>query len=92
MKGVMNGVKESGKEGAIVMIGYDAGKQLKDAIRAGTVAGAISQDPVGIGYKCVEAAVKAIKGEAVSKVIDTGFKWYDKSNIDAPEMQPLLYD
>ncbi|MCU0507565.1 MAG: ABC transporter substrate-binding protein [Anaerolineae bacterium] len=92
MKGVMNGVKETGKEGAIVMIGYDAGKQLKDAIRAGTVLGAISQDPVGIGYKCVEAAVKAIKGETVSKVIDTGYKWYDKSNIDAAEMQPLLYD
>ena len=34
----MNGVKETGKEGKIVMIGYDAGKQLKDAIRAGTVA------------------------------------------------------
>ncbi len=92
MKGVMNGVKETGKEGQIVMIGYDAGKQLKDAIRAGTVAGAISQDPVGIGYKCVEAAVKALKGETLPKIIDTGYKWYDKSNIDSPEMQPLLYD
>ncbi len=92
MKGVMNGVKESGKEGKIVMIGYDAGKQLKDAIRAGTVLGAISQDPVGIGYKCVDAALKASKGEKVDKVIDTGFKWYDKSNIDAADMQPLLYD
>jgi ribose transport system substrate-binding protein len=92
MKGVMNGVKEMGKEGQIVMIGYDAGKQLKDEIRAGTVAGAITQDPVGIGYKCVEAAVKAIKGEAVEKNIDTGFKWYDKSNIDAEELKPLLYD
>lgn len=92
MKGVMNAVKELGKEGQIVMIGYDAGKQLKDAIRAGTVAGAITQDPVGIGYKCVEAAVKAIKGEKVEKNIDTGFKWYDKSNIDSEEMKPLLYD
>jgi ribose transport system substrate-binding protein len=92
MKGVMNGVKELGKEGQIVMIGYDAGKQLKDAVRAGTVAGAITQDPVGIGYKCVEAAVKAIKGEKVDKVIDTGFKWYDKTNIDSEEMKPLLYD
>jgi ribose transport system substrate-binding protein len=92
MKGVMNGVKETGKEGAIVQIGYDAGKQLKDAIRAGTVLGAISQDPVGIGYKCVEAAVKAINGQSVDKVIDTGYKWYDKTNIDAAEMQPLLYD
>jgi ribose transport system substrate-binding protein len=92
MKGVMNGVKETGKEGKIVMIGYDAGKQLKDEIRSGVVAGAISQDPVGIGYKCVEAAVKALKGETLPKIIDTGYKWYDKTNIDAPEMQPLLYD
>ena len=92
MKGVMNGVKETGMEGKIVMVGYDAGKQLKDEIKAGIVAGAISQDPVGIGYKCVEAAVKASKGETLPKTIDTGFVWYDKTNMDKPEMQPLLYD
>jgi ribose transport system substrate-binding protein len=68
------------------VIGYDAGKQQKDAVRSGVEAGAVSQDPVGIGYKCVEAAVKAIRGEKVPKNIDTGFKWYDKTNI-APEMQ-----
>jgi ribose transport system substrate-binding protein len=92
MKGVMNGVKEMGKEGKIVMIGYDAGKQLKDEVRAGIVAGAITQDPVGIGYKCVEAAVKAIKGETLPKTIDTGFHWWDKSNMDDPSIAPLLYD
>jgi ribose transport system substrate-binding protein len=92
MRGVMNGVKESGKEGKIVMIGYDAGKQLKDAVRAGTVAGAISQDPVGIGYKCVEAAVKATKGEKLPKTIDTGFVWWDKKNMDDPKIAVLLYD
>ncbi len=90
--GVLNAVKELKMEGKIVVIGYDAGKQQKDAIRSGVQAGAISQDPVGIGYKCVEAAAKAIKGEKVEKNIDTGFKWYDKSNIDSEEMKPLLYD
>jgi len=90
--GVLNGVKELKKEGKIVVIGYDAGKQQKDAVRSGVEAGAVSQDPVGIGYKCVEAAVKAVKGEKVPKNIDTGFKWYDKTNVDSPEMKPLLYD
>jgi ribose transport system substrate-binding protein len=90
--GVLNAVKELRKQGKIVVIGYDAGKQQKDAVRRGVMAGAISQDPVGIGYKCVETAVKAIKGEKVPKTIDTGFKWYDKSNIDSAEMKPLLYD
>lgn len=90
--GVLNAVKELKMEGKIVVIGYDAGKQQKDAVRSGVEAGAISQDPVGIGYKCVEAAVKAIKGEKVEKNIDTGFKWYDKSNVDSEELKPLLYD
>lgn len=90
--GVLNAVKESGMEGKITVIGYDAGKQQKDAVRSGVEAGAISQDPVGIGYKCVESAVKALKGEKLPKVVDTGYKWYDKSNIDAAELKPLLYD
>jgi ribose transport system substrate-binding protein len=91
MKGLMNGVKESGMDGKIVQIGYDAGQQLLDAIRSGVVAGAVTQDPIGIGYKCVEAAVKAMNGETLPKFIDTGFHWYDKTNIDDPTIAPLLY-
>jgi ribose transport system substrate-binding protein len=90
--GVLNAVKELRLQGKVVVIGYDAGKQQKDAVRSGLMAGAVSQDPVGIGYKCVETAVKAIKGEKVPKTIDTGYKWYDKSNVDSAEMKPLLYD
>jgi ribose transport system substrate-binding protein len=89
--GVLNAVKELGKEGEIVVIGYDSGQQQMDAIRAGTEAGAITQDPIGIGYKCVEAAVKAINGEELPKEIDTGFHWYDKSTIDSDDIKPLLY-
>ncbi|MCL5998975.1 MAG: ABC transporter substrate-binding protein [Chloroflexi bacterium] len=90
--GVLNGVKEMKKEGQIVVIGYDAGKQQMDAIRSGVEAGAITQDPIGIGYKCVESAVKAIKGEQLPKTIDTGYHWYDKTNIDSDEIKPLLYE
>ncbi|HHV98403.1 MAG TPA: ABC transporter substrate-binding protein [Clostridiaceae bacterium] len=90
--GVLNAVVELGKEKDIVVIGYDAGKQLKDAVRNGVIAGAISQDPVAIGYEAVKAAVMAARGEKVEKLIDTGFHWYDKSNIDSEELKPLLYD
>ncbi|MEZ4769842.1 MAG: ABC transporter substrate-binding protein [Caldilineales bacterium] len=90
--GVLNAVKELGKEGQIVVIGYDSGKQQIDAIKSGVEAGAITQNPVGIGYKCVEAAVKAINGETLDKVIDTGFFWFDASNIDSDEIKPLLYE
>jgi ribose transport system substrate-binding protein len=90
--GVLNAVKELGMEGKIVVIGYDAGKQQMDAVRSGVEAGAITQNPVGIGYKCVESAVKAINGETLDKVTDTGFFWYDATNIDSDEIKPLLYE
>jgi ribose transport system substrate-binding protein len=89
--GVLNGVKELKMEGKIVVIGYDSGQQQMDAIRSGAEAGAVTQNPIGIGYKCVEAALKASKGESLPKIIDTGFMWYDKSNIDKPEIQAVLY-
>ena len=90
--GVINGVTESDMIGKIVIVGYDAGKLQKDAVRSGVMLGAITQDPVGIGYKAVEAALKATKGETLPKLIDTGFKWYNKDNVDSDDMKPLLYD
>jgi ribose transport system substrate-binding protein len=89
--GVLNAVIELKKQGKIVVIGYDSGQAQMDAIRSGVMAGAITQNPVGIGYKCVEAAVKALKGEKLPKTIDTGFFWYDKTNIDSKQIAPLLY-
>jgi ribose transport system substrate-binding protein len=89
--GVLNAVKELGMEGQIVVIGYDSGQQQMDAIRSGAEAGAITQNPIGIGYKCVEAAYKAYKGESLPTTIDTGFMWYDASNIDDEEIQAVLY-
>ncbi len=88
----MNAVSELGRDGEFVVIGYDAGAKQMDAIRSGVQAGAITQSPVGIGFKCVEAAVMAINGEDVDEVIDTGFFWYDASNIDSDEIAPLLYE
>jgi len=89
--GAGKGLKEAKKTG-IVLIGYDSGKAQKDMIADGTIAGSITQNPVGIGYKTVEAAVKALKGEKLPKIIDTGFYWYDKTNMADPKIAAVLYD
>ena len=88
--GVLNAAKEMKRK--VVIIGYDSGKQQKAAIADGSQAGAITQNPVGIGYKTVEAAVKALKGEKLEKIIDTGFYWYDKNNMNDPKISAVLYD
>lgn len=90
--GLVNGVIEENKVGKIVLVGFDAGKLQKDAVKSEIMLGAISQDPVMIGYKAVEAACKVLQGEKVENTIDTGYKWYDKTNIDSEGLKPLLYD
>lgn len=90
--GVVNAVKEMKKEGDLVVIGYDSGKQQIEAIKSGLMAGAITQNPIGIGYETVKAAVQAKKGEKIEKNIDTGFFWYDKNNIDSEEIKAVLYE
>ena len=89
--GVVNGVQELGTKD-LVIIGYDSGKAQKDAIKSGLMAGAITQNPVGIGYETVKAAVAAVNGKEVPVLIDTGFFYYDASNIDDPEIAAVLYD
>ena len=91
IKGILNALKETGNEGKIVAVGYDSGQQQLDAINSGVEAGAITQNPVGIGSKCVDAAVDAINGKTLPKTIDTGFYWFDKTNINNPEIQAVLY-
>lgn len=89
--GVINAVMELGLDGKIVVVGYDSGELQMQAIRAGIMAGAITQNPIGIGYEAVKAAVAAVRGEKLPKVIDTGFFWYDATNIDSDQIRPLLY-
>lgn len=90
--GIVNAVKELGVQpGQLTVVGFDSGKAQIDAIESGLMAGAITQDPIGIGRSTVASAVEAIKGEKVEDVVDTGSYWYDASNIDSPEIEPKLY-
>ncbi|ODT83979.1 MAG: BMP family ABC transporter substrate-binding protein [Pelagibacterium sp. SCN 64-44] len=88
--GVANGKQELGSN--VVVIGFDSGAAQKDMVRSGLMAGAITQNPVGIGYQTVQAAVAALKGESLPPVIDTGFYFYDAKNMDSPEIAAVLYD
>jgi ribose transport system substrate-binding protein len=90
--GVVNAVNELDMAGDIVVIGYDSGIAQIDAIRSGVMAGAVQQNPIGIGAQCVRAAAMALQGLEVPPTIDTGFIWADLSNIDSPEVQAVLYE
>lgn len=91
-QGAPNTIVGDAQDGGTILVGgFDSGKPQLDAIRSGIIFGSVTQDPYMIGYDAVELAVKASKGESVSN-IDTGAKWYDKTNIDDPEIAQLLYE
>lgn len=98
--GAYNGIKEMGMVGEVLLIGFDSSAALKAGIRSGEIAGAITQDPVGMGYTAVATACKLALGEEIegevdengTVVIDTGCYWYDASNMDDANIAPLLYD
>ncbi len=90
--GAFNGLREAGKINEVKLVGFDSSAAMKEGIASGEIIGAITQDPVGMGYKTVEAAVKLIKGEEVESFIDTGCYWYDADNMEEDHIAPLLYD
>jgi ribose transport system substrate-binding protein len=90
--GIVDAVGELGlKPGQLTVVGFDSGQGQLDAINSGLMAGAITQNPIGIGESTVQSAYDAINGKTPKKVIDTGFYWYDKTNMTDPKIAAVLY-
>lgn len=83
--------RTNGKYKDITVVGFDAGKAHKTAVKNRWFLGSITQDPYMIGYFAVELAYKAYKGEPVEDY-DTGCKFYNSENMDQPAIEQLLYD
>jgi ribose transport system substrate-binding protein len=93
--GLVTALKEMRQQGRarnVVGIGFDSGKTQMDAVRDGTLYGAVQQNPVKIGYDAVQMAYKAIKGESVPKRVDTGIVWSDTKNVDSAEVKAVIYE
>ncbi|MFV0450695.1 MAG: ABC transporter substrate-binding protein [Propioniciclava sp.] len=91
--GVVNAANELGLEkGKIKIVGFDSGAAQVNAIKDGTMAGAITQDPIGIGKSVVQSAYDVATGKEVESFYDTGSYWYDSTNIDDPDIAAVLYE
>ena len=84
--------RASGRYSDLIVVGFDSGATLLNAVRNEWFAGAITQDPYMIGFLAVELAVKAVNGESLPPIYDTGCKYYNKGNMDDPDIAALLYD
>ena len=86
-----NGVKEIGQEGHPDRLRLRQGAEGRDQVRPD---GRRDHPEPGRHRRMRRRTrlVKALKGEKLPKVIDTGFYWYDKTNIDDPKIAAVLYD
>jgi len=75
----------------IIAVGFDSGTVIKAAVTAGTMYGAVTQSPVGIGERLIDMLLAAASGEAVEDT-DTGCAFYTAANIASEEISQNLYD
>ncbi|WNX83218.1 sugar ABC transporter substrate-binding protein [Agathobaculum sp. NTUH-O15-33] len=71
-----------------VFVGFDGITSACEAILDGRETLSVAQDGFGMGYKSVEACLKAAKGETIPTFIDTGASIVNKEN--AQERYDLL--
>ncbi|MBA2782138.1 MAG: hypothetical protein H0T74_04335 [Rubrobacteraceae bacterium] len=86
-------MRQAGKQGAVKLVGFDAGPtQVKD-LRDKLVDALIAQDPSDIGRIRVQMAVDNLKSqeEPSKKQVKTGLSTVTRDNLQKPELQKYLY-
>ena len=75
-------IKDSGNTNYAdtVLCGFDGNQSAIEAVMDGSLTIDIAQMGYDMGYKAVEAAVKAVNGETLEKFIDSGCSVVTKDN------------
>ncbi len=87
--GALQAVKEAGKLGQLVMVGFDAIPEVLVLIDKGEVDASVQQFPIKMGEIGVEMALKAIRGEEIPARIDTGTVLVSRDNVHQAAMDNL---
>lgn len=92
-EGAATAVREAGKQGAIKIVGFDAGpKQVQD-LKDSIVDVLIAQHPYDIGATAVKMAIDYLntKTKPAPKVITTGYTIVTRANVADPQVARYLY-
>lgn len=73
------------------IIGFDADREVLDALEEGKVEALVLQNPFGMGYAAIVASARAALSMGNEAVVDTGYIWLTKKNLADEEVRKLLY-
>jgi ribose transport system substrate-binding protein len=89
--GMGRAIKQAGKAGQVVAVGFDGNQDLQEFVKDGTLAAIAVQGSFQMGELGVKTVSQLIKKEKVEKFVDTGVVVVTKDNIDKPEAKNVLY-
>src|SRR5262245_30375616 len=81
--GAMEAIAAAGKTGKIIVVGFDAFSEAREAVNRGTMNATVAQSPYEMGKTAVENAVKVLKGEKIQEDISLGVELVSKENAGA---------
>lgn len=82
-EGAATGLRNSGKVGAVNLIGFDASPSEVEGLKSGQYQALIAQDPASIGTQGVDQAVAALEGKPVTRNLTAQLHSITKDDMDA---------
>jgi ABC-type sugar transport system substrate-binding protein len=80
--GALQAIKATGKEGKLIVVGFDASPAEVAAIKAGTQSASVAQFPDKMGSLGAQSAFEAAQGKTVPALVDTGTEMVTAANAD----------
>ena len=77
--------------GKVALVGFDISEEQITAMKNGEIAGLVVQNPFGMGYASVVAAARTVLQSGNEAVVDTGYIWVTKDNLEDESIQNMLY-
>jgi len=80
--GAVEAIEQAGRTGEILVLGFDAVDDAREAIREGRMAASIAQHPAAMGRLAVENSLRVVNGEAIPTFIPVPIELITKENVD----------
>jgi len=89
--GMLRALRDQGRAGKLRFVGFDSTDLLLQALQQKEIDGLVLQDPQQMGYVGLQAALAAVRGEAVKdKSIFTDTTLLTRENLQSPAVKKLL--
>ena len=83
--GAVEAVAEAGRAGSIMVVGFDAADEAREAVRQGRMMATVAQFPFDMGKKVVENAVEVLKGNPIEEDVEVPIQLITREVLSAED-------